>query len=390
MQQTSDVIIVGAGLIGCATAFHLAQRGVKVTVLEKSTIGAGGTGRSSAIVRQHYSNELTARMALHGLHVFQDFDERVGGSCDFRNTGWVTIAAATDLSGMMANVELLQSYGIKTEIISVEDLAIMVPGLDTGDSAAVVYEPESGYADPHLTLMGYADAARRHGATIVQGTTVTGVRFEGDKVVGVDTDGDQYDAPIVINCAGPWGAQVAAMAGVTAPITCSRVQVAVFRRPAEYTAHPVVMDFVNGIYLRPETGNISLVGSIDPAEADDVVDPDDFAEHATTEFLLEMGEQFIKRYPPMDSAECLDGYASIYSITPDWHPIIDEVPEGSGSYICSGFSGHGFKLAPAVGLMTADLITKESDPEFSTHMFRYGRFAEGDLVRGQYEYSIAG
>ena len=390
MSATSDVVIVGAGLIGCATAFDLAKRGLKVTVLEKRAVGAGGTGRSSAIVRQHYSNELTARMALHGLRVFQDFDERVGGDCDFRRTEWVTIASSADRAGMEANVKLLQGYGIQTELLAADDLETMVPGLDTGDLVAIVHEPESGYADPHLTVHGYADAARRFGAKIVQGCEVTGIRFAADRVVGVDTRSDRYDAPVVVNCAGPWGARVAEMAGIMAPIVCSRVQVAVFRRPAEYSTHPVIMDFINGIYLRPETGGITLVGSIDPAEANDVVDPDDFPEHASTEFLQEMGEQFVRRYPPMDMSECLDGYASIYSITPDWHPIIDEAPRGSGCYICSGFSGHGFKLAPAVGLMTADLITKESNPEFPTRMFRLSRFAEGDPVRGRYEYSISG
>lgn len=390
MSQTSDVIIIGAGLIGCATAYHLAQRGQKVTVLEKNSVGAGGTGRSSAIVRQHYSNELTARMALHGLKVFQEFDERVGGDCEFRPTGWVTIASAEDLQGMAANVKLLQSYGINTELLTADDLSSMVPGMDTSDLVAIVHESESGYADPHLTVTAYADAAKRFGTRIVQNCKVTGIRFAGDQVIGVDTTGAQYDAPVVINCAGPWGAQVAEMAGLTVPISCARVQVAVFRRPEGHPTHPIVMDFINGIYLRPETGNISLVGSIDPAEANDVVDPDDFAEHASTDFLEEMGEQFVLRYPPMDMSECLDGYASIYSITPDWHPIIDEVPSGSGCYICSGFSGHGFKLAPAVGLMTADLILKERDPEFPAHMFRFGRFAEDDLVRGKYDYSIAG
>ena len=390
MTQNSDAIIIGAGLIGCATAFHLAQRGLTVAVLEKNTIGAGGTGRSSAIVRQHYSNELTARMALYGLREFQDFDSRVGGDCDFRPTGWVTIAAAADQAALEANIELLQGYGIPTSLLSADELKKMVPGMDTSDLVTVAHESESGYADPHLTVTGYADAARRFGAKIVQDCKVTGIRFAGDNVIGVDTPQGKYDAPVVINCAGPWGAQVAEMAGLTVPITCARVQVAVFRRPAEHSAHPVVMDFINGIYLRPETGNISLVGSIDPAEANDVVDPDDFPEHASTEFLLEMGEQFVRRYPPMDMSECLDGYASIYSITPDWHPIIDEVPAGSGCYICSGFSGHGFKLAPAVGLMTADLILKEEAPEFPAHMFRFSRFAEGDLVRGKYEYSISG
>jgi glycine/D-amino acid oxidase-like deaminating enzyme len=150
------------------------------------------------------------------------------------------------------------------------------------------------------------------------------------------------------------------------------------------------MDFVNGVYLRPETGNLTLVGSIDPAEADDIVDPDEFGEHAETEFIMQMGEQMLCRYPPMDSSESMGGYASLYSVTPDWHPIIDELPLGSGCYVCSGFSGHGYKLGPAVGLMAADLVTGVQDPEFPTDLFRFSRFAEGDLVRGTYEYSIAG
>ena len=291
---------------------------------------------------------------------------------------------------MEANVRALKSYGINTELMNAKQLGDLVPGLKTDDLVAVAYEPESGYADPHLTVSAYADAAKRMGATIVQGAEVTSIRFAEGRVVGVDVGSERYDSPMVVNCAGPWGAIVADMAGVSVPITCSRVQVAVFRRPSGFETHPVVMDFINGVYLRPETGTITLVGSIDPAEANDVVDPDDYPEYATTDFLLEMGEQFVRRFPPMESAECMDGYASIYSITPDWHPIIDEVPTGSGMFISSGFSGHGFKLGPAVALMTADMITGISDPEFPTHMFRLSRFEEGKPVSGQYEYSIAG
>jgi sarcosine oxidase subunit beta len=390
MSQTSDAVVIGAGIMGCSVAFHLAKRGLSVTVLEKETVGAGGTGRSSAIVRQHYSNELTARMAVHSLRVFQEFDDRVGGECGFQQTGWVAVASARDQAGLEANVDLQRAFGINTRMLSVEQLQEMVPGVETGDLVAAVYEPESGYADPHLTVNAYADAARRHGAQIVVDARVTGVVFEGDKVVAVETGRGAYQAPIVINCAGPWGAQVAHMCGVEVPIASSRIQVAVFRRPQDYRGHPVVMDFINGVYLRPETGNLTLVGSIDPAEADDIVDPDQFGEHADTEFISQMGEQMLRRYPPMELSESMGGYASLYSVTPDWHPIIDELPLGSGCFICSGFSGHGYKLGPAVGLMVADLVTGESDPEFSTDLFRFSRFAEGDLVRGTYEYSIAG
>lgn len=390
MAQTTDVVIIGAGIMGCATAYHLAQRGVQVTVVEKGTVGAGGTGRSSAIIRQHYSNELTARMALHSLRVFQQWDDRVGGEVGFEQTGWVALADARNREGLEANVKLQQSLGIQTSLIGVEQLRELVPGLEADDVGAVAYEPESGYADPHLTVNGYADAAKRHGATIVVDCEVTGIRMAGDTVAGVDTTKGPFDAPVVVNCAGPWGARVAALAGVDVPIDSCRVQVAVFRRPPNFVTHPVVMDLVNGVYLRAETGNLTLVGSIDPGEASAIVDPDDYAEHSDAEFEMEMGEQFVRRFPPMEMSESMGGYASLYAVTPDWHPIIDEVPPGSGCYICSGFSGHGYKLAPAVGLMTADLVTKASSPEFPADLFRSSRYEENAPVRGQYEYSIAG
>jgi glycine/D-amino acid oxidase-like deaminating enzyme len=390
MGQTSDVVIIGAGIMGCSAAFHLSQRGLDVTVLEKDTVGAGGTGRSSAIIRQHYSNELTARMAVHSLRVFENFADVVGAECGFRRTGWVALASEGDKAGLESNVAFQQGLGINTRLAGLEELREMVPGVSTSQVAGVAYEPDSGYADPHLTVNGYADAARRHGAKILVNRCVTSVRMAADKVVGVEAGGDVYDAPVVLNCAGPWGRNVARMVGADVPIESCRVQVAVFRRPPQYTAHPVVMDFIQGAYLRPETGNLTLVGSIDPAEANAIVDPDDYPEHGEDQFVAEMAEMFVKRCPPMDQSESTTAYASLYDVTPDWHPIVDEVPEGSGSFICSGFSGHGYKLAPAIGVMVADLITGAETPEFPADLFRAERFATGDLVRGRYEYSIAG
>ena len=133
-----------------------------------------------------------------------------------------------------------------------------------------------------------------------------------------------------------------------------------------------------------------MVGLIDPAEADAIVDPDSYFEGADDSFVLEAGENLIRRYPAMEMSRHAGGYASLYAVTPDWHPILDELPVGSGSFICSGFSGHGFKLGPAVGVMMADLVTGDRQSGFDPHMFRFGRFAENDQVRGQYEYSIVG
>jgi glycine/D-amino acid oxidase-like deaminating enzyme len=266
-----------------------------------------------------------------------------------------------------------------------------MPGIDTTGLVAAAWEPESGYADPYLTVTAFARAARREGAQIFQNTRVTGVRFAADKVQGVDTTNGGFDAPVIINAAGAWGAQVAKWAGVDAPIDPCRVQVAFFRRPQGAEApHPVVADFIEAVYYRSETGALTLAGLIDPSEADALVDPDHFDEQLAPDFVLEAGERIVTRYPLMEQSQSMGGYASLYAITPDWHPIVDEVPAGSGFYICSGFSGHGFKLGPAFGLMMADLVTRAPDPTFSARMFRLSRFAEGEPVRGQYEYSIVG
>jgi sarcosine oxidase subunit beta len=391
MSQTFDVIIIGAGIMGCSTAFELAKRGVKVAVVEKGLVGSGGTGKSSAIIRQHYSNELTARMALHSLRVFQNFEELVGDECGFTETGFLALTAAKDRAGLEANVALQQKLGIRTEVLSPEALVEIMPGLDTADLVAAAWEPEGGYADPYLTVNAFAKAARREGAQVFQNTAVTGVRFAGGRVQGVDTTDGGFDAPVVINATGAWGAQVAKMAGVNAPIDPCRVQVAFFRRPQGHEApRPVVADFIQAVYFRSETGALTLAGLIDPSEAEAIVDPDHFNEQLDPDFVLEAGERVVSRYPLMEQSQSMGGYASLYAITPDWHPIVDEVPANSGFYLCSGFSGHGFKLGPAFGLMMADLVTRAPDPTFSSHMFRLSRFAEDDPVRGKYEYSIVG
>lgn len=391
MSDRYDVIIIGAGIMGCSCAFQLAQRGLKVALVEKTTIGEGPSGESSAIIRQHYSNELTARMALHSLGVFQNFEEIVGDQCGFTRTGFVILVEAKDRAGLEHNLALQRRVGIKVERLSLEALREIMPGVDVADLTAAAYEPDSGYADPYLTVNAYARAARRLGATVYLDTQVVGVRFQGDKVVGVDTPKDKLDAPMVLNTAGAWGAQVAALAGVQAPINSCRVQVAFFRRPPGHeAAHPVVGDFANSVYFRSETGQITLVGLIDPGEAKAVVDPDNYNKRLDAGFVLDVGERLVRRYPAMELSESTGGYSSLYGITPDWHPVIDQVPAGSGFTICAGFSGHGFKLAPAIGAMVAGMLTGESEPEFDPHLFRLDRYAAGEPIQGQYEYSIVG
>jgi sarcosine oxidase subunit beta len=391
MSQIYDVIIIGAGIMGCNSAYQLAQRGLQVALVDKKTIGEGPTGQSSGIIRQHYSNELTARMACHSLHVFQDFEAQIGDECGFTRTGFVVLVEDKDQAGLEANIALQRSLGIKTELLSPEALREILPTMKTSDLVAAAYEPDSGYADPYLTVNAYARAARRLGVTVYQDTEVTGIQFQADRVAGVETTNGRLGASQVLNTAGAWGAQVARMAGVEVPISSCRVQVAFFRRPKGHEApHPVVGDFRNAVYFRSETGQLTLVGLIDPEEANAVVDPDAFNLRVDSEFVLDVGERLVRRYPAMEWSESTGGYASLYGITPDWHPVIDEVPAGSGFYVCAGFSGHGFKLGPAVGIMVADMLTGATETEFDRQLFRLSRYAEGEPVRGQYEYSIVG
>jgi glycine/D-amino acid oxidase-like deaminating enzyme len=391
VSNSYDVLIIGGGIMGCSTAYELAKRGLRVRVFDKKSIGEGPTGQSSAIIRQHYSNQLTARMALYSLGVFQNFDERVGGESGFTQTGFIAIVDEKDRDGLVANVTMQREAGINSELLGTSALSKIMPSLDLENITAVAYEPDSGYADPYLTVNAYAQAARRHGAQISQHCEVTAMHFEGDRVTGLEAAGEKYFAPMVLNCAGAWGARIASLAGVEVPISSCRVQVAFFRRPLDHKApHPVVADFINATYFRSETGGLTLVGLIDPSEADAEVDPDRYQEYLDDGFVLDAGERLIRRFPIMERSDSTGGYASLYAITPDWHPIVDEVIPGSGFYICSGFSGHGFKLGPAIGLMTADLLTGEQDPLFDPGLFRLARFAENKLVRGQYEYSIVG
>jgi sarcosine oxidase subunit beta len=390
-QQTADVIVIGGGIMGTSAAYQLALRGQRVTLLEKSYLAAGGTGRTVGLVRQHYSNEITARMALRSLHVWRDFEEAVGGDVGWVQTGALFIVGPHDLEGLQANIALQQGVGINTEFLDALAVQALAPYLNTEDIGGGAYEPDSGCADGVMATNAYAARAKDLGATIVQGVEVTAISSAGGRVSGVQTSQGAYSAPVVINAAGPWGARLALSAGYETPLEVSRHQVAVFQRPEGLDSqHPFIGDFVQGFYLRPETGRLTLSGSLEASEAANKVDPDHYAETVDMEFNIEMAEYTEHRVPAMSEAEIRKGWAGLYDVTPDWHPILGRMP-GLEGFICAyGWSGSGFKMAPVVGEMIADLVTGEQRCPIDPHLFRFERFAEGDLVRGRYSYSIIG
>jgi sarcosine oxidase subunit beta len=391
VTETADVVVVGGGCTGASVAFHLSQQGVRgVVLLEKGALASGPTGRSTAIVRQHYSNEVTARMALESLRVFQQWGARIGGSCGFVQAGFLVGVREADRPALEGNVALQRSVGIDVRIVSGDELRRLEPELYTEDLVAAAWEPEAGYCDPVATTTSLADGARARGARIVQGRAVTGIRLERGRVAGVETSAGAIAAPAVVNAAGAWAHRLAAGVGVKLPIEPSRHPVCAFRRPSEFARAPMIYaDFVNQFYMRPETGDLCLVGSIDPADAGHLADPDRYNEGVDLSTITDFGGRVSQRYPALERGFSRGGWAGIYDVTPDWHPVLDAVEEVPGLFVAAGFSGHGFKLCPAVGGLMAGLVTAGRRDE-RLEFFRADRFRTGRLIHGKYDYSIVG
>jgi glycine/D-amino acid oxidase-like deaminating enzyme len=384
--RTADVVIIGGGVTGASTAYHLTRCGVRdVVVVDKGAIASGGTGKSSACVRQHYSTAETCRMIRYSLDFFQHFAERVDGqTCGFRHTGYLLGVDDRMRAPMEASVALQRSVGIDTRLVSPREMREIEPRLHADDLVAGCYEPASGYCNPVETAQGFARAARAAGARILEDTAVVGLLLDGARVGGVRTSTGDIMAPVVLNAAGLWSARVAAMAGVDLPIHVCRHKISIVTWPeADRRPHPMVYDFVTNIYTRPELGEHILVGGLDAEESQDAADPDAYKEGVSLDESTDALTRVSHRFPVLADGHIARGYAGCFDVTPDWHPILDRVgPEGY--HVGAGFSGHGFKLSPAVGHMLAALIADGPGGHPDLPTFRLSRFAEGKPIRGTY------
>jgi glycine/D-amino acid oxidase-like deaminating enzyme len=391
MNNHSDVIVIGGGINGVSIAYHLVKQNLKVTLLEKNFIASGPTGLSSAIVRQHYSNPVTIRMAYQSLQVWQNFYEVIGGDAEFTRTGFMVGVVPTDLEGLKTNLELQRAEGVNTRYVPLEEIPTLAPHIDPTGLGGAGYEPDSGYCNPDAAANGFAKAAQELGAQIRTGIKATGFNIQGGKVAGVETDQGLINAGAAVVACGPWTQILLNTLGVKIPLVPARVKTVLYRCPKDLDRFMIWADFANQVYFRPETGNLMLVGSISPQEAEDqVADPDKFNEAVELDVVAEFAEQVVKRVPAMTRSHLANSFAALYDITPDWHPILDQVPGFGNLYVCAGSSGHGFKLAPEVGRMMADLMLNGKDQSDDIHLFSFDRFERGNLVRGKYEYSILG
>jgi glycine/D-amino acid oxidase-like deaminating enzyme len=376
VSRTAEVVIIGGGVTGASIAFHLAAAGVRdILLLERRFLASGGTGRSVGIVRQLYPTPETSQMVVRSLAVFQDFSDAVGGEAHYVDCGVLIGVSSAMRPKLEETVERQRSFGVRAEVLEPSELARIEPRINGEHLGAVLYEPQSGYGDPTAVTTGYAEAAKRRGVRIEQGVEVVGIRTAGDRVTGVETAaGERIDAPVVVNAAGLWSPAVARLAGVALPIVVGRHPVFVVERDAQFgRPHLVYLDLAGGSYARPETGGLTLTGSLTDDETQHPMEPELLGGDVGFAEAAEVLERTGRAIPRLADARYRRGWAGAFDITPDWMPILDESPL-RGFWIATGMSGHGFKLSPAVGEMMAALITGATPP-VNPAPFAFERFA---------------
>jgi sarcosine oxidase subunit beta len=385
MDKTFDAIIIGGGIHGISTAFHLAQRQVKTLIIEKDTIASQATGRSSGLVRMHYDLEPESRLAWESFKYFYNWNEKVGGDCGFVRTGFLQIVKPEYIDQLKANVLMNQRIGVPSLLVSGADVKRLAPSFLVGDIEYAAYEPESGYADPSGSTTTMMDAARQHGARLLQGCEVVEIMMDSGRVIGVRTAAQgEFYTPLLINAAGSWAGVVARMAGVDIPITTWRHDTMFIQRPMELgPTHPSVIDDPNGMYFRPETGGLTLVGLEDGNPLGE--SPDGYTERAQPGFVARAIERICQRIPLMEHASLQGDHGGYDGFTPDQRAVLGQMgPEGF--YLQCGFSGTGFKIAPAVGACMAELILDGEATTVDITPFTPRRFEDGNLLEGDHPY----
>ena len=384
MTESADAIIIGGGIHGASLAFQLARRGLKPLVLERRFVAAGATGRSSGLVRMHYDLEPESALAWASYRIFRNWGEIVGGECGFTRTGFLQIVPPEANDVLRANVGMHQKLGIPSLVITADDVRRLAPSFRTDDFELAAFEPESGYADPTGSAAAFLAAARSAGARLVQEARVTAITTSGGRVTGVETADERYAAPIVVNAAGAWAAEVGRMAGLELPITTWRHDTAFLRRPPDLgPSHPTVIDFTHLMYFRPETGGLTLIGLEDGNPLG--VSPDTGGDQAQPNFVDRAVERICRRMPGMERGSLHSAIAGYDGLTPDQRAILDQAGP-DGFYLECGFSGTGFKIAPAVGACMAEWIVDGKPRTVDISGFGLNRFAEGRRLTGEHAY----
>jgi sarcosine oxidase subunit beta len=351
--MNSDVVVVGAGIVGTNIALQLARRGIGVLLVDERGPAAGMSGRSFRQVRTHYSNEVTTRLAQRGIQILRDWSDHVGvGDSGYQPVGYLLAVADDQAEGCADNVALGRSLGVRTELVTADRLRELEPLLATDGLACGAWEPDSGLIDPVKVTLSAAVAAQMAGAKTLFGSPVRALRTKQEKITGVVTDDGDLHAGTVVLAVGPWAPGLLAGPGIELDLRLHTLELSVLRRPPGVAGlNTAVTHAPSGLVARCDSGPFGVAVAY-PADAVQPELPQDARVAADAEPRLRRA--LMTALPLLASADVVTTIAGVYDVTPDWHPLLGPWPGVDGLYLAVGFSGHGLKLAPAVGEAVAD------------------------------------
>lgn len=382
LPSTAEVVIIGGGVMGASTAYHLALRGCKdVVLLERETFfGQGATGRCAGGIRYQFSTEINVRLSQLSLPMLERFQEELDQPIDLRWVGYLMLASSDEnRAEFQRNIALQNRLGVDSEWLPARDAAAMVPLINSDGILGASWHAGDGLADPNSVVQGYVGGARRLGARLIGDAEVIGIRAASGKVAGVETPQGVISTRQVVNAAGPWAGALGEMAGLEIPVLPVRRQIVVTAPlPQVPPDFPFVIDFAQSLYFHREGEGI-LTGMSNPDESPG------FSQAVDSEWELVHLEAAMERMPLLEEASLLSRWAGLYEVTPDAHPILGRVPELEGSYCINGFSGHGFMHGPVCGLLLAEEILDGAAHTLDVSSLSIERFRTGE---GLVEYNV--
>jgi sarcosine oxidase subunit beta len=380
VRASADVVIIGGGIMGASTAYHLARRGcTNVIVLEAGEMfGLGSTGLNAGGVRHQFSTVVNIELSKYSVAAMERFAGEMDQEVGLRRCGYLfMLDNESDLEQFRRNVELQNAHGIPSRIIDPTEIARLAPEVELHGIVGASWCPIDGLVDPHGLLQGYVSGARRLGATLLTQSPATALEIEGGRVVRVGTSAGSIDTRAVVIAAGPWSAQIGALAGISIPIQPIRRQIAVTCPIADLRRDfPFVIDFSRALYFHREGAGI-LTGMSNRDE------PPGFDTTIDEAWRLQHLENAIERLPLLANADLAAEWAGLYEVTPDDQPILGRLPHAEGLFICAGFSGHGLMHGPATGLLMAEEILDGRAHTIDIAPLRWSRFESG-AVKGEY------
>jgi sarcosine oxidase subunit beta len=382
LPKTADVVIIGGGVMGVSTAYHLASKGcTDVLLLERNRFfGEEATGRCAGGIRYQFSNEIDVRLSQRSIPMLERFAAELEQELDLRQCGYLfLLSREEDVRVFRQNVALQRSLGVNTEWLSPEEAAKRAYPVDTQGILAGTFNASDGLADPSGVVQGYVKGARRLGVSLLSEVEATGIDVASGRVLGVRTNRGTVNTSTVVNAAGPWAPMVGGMAGIDVPVRPLRRQIAVTTAiPGLPSDFPMVIDFAQSLYFHRE-GQGVLTGMSNPYEKegfDQSVDP---------EWELTHLEAAVVRFPLLEDAGVLNRWAGLYEVSPDSLAILGKVPQLQGFYCINGFSGHGFMHGPICGLLLAEEILEGEAATVDIAPLRIDRFVEQG---GPSEYAV--